>query len=328
MRFSTFIATLALATTTLCAAPLFDRVVAKGKNIEIKLSEVEENYIAYKANKLAAGERVPSNPEEVKATEKEVLDHLIATKVLAARATDADKTNALAFGEKFIAEKKARALSESAFNRQIRASGLSPEQFREQVMEQAVVRQVIDRELRAKQTITNEEIEKYYKENTKLFQAPERWKIQHIHLGFRDRLTLNELSEEAQAAKKKKMDDLLKRARAGEDFAKLVKENSEDSLTRDQGGEYAFAKGQMPPEFESAATTLKPGQISEVVTTRFGWHIIKFIENVPPKMEELAAVKEKIKETLLQQATQKALPDFLKKLREEAGIEIIDPALK
>jgi parvulin-like peptidyl-prolyl isomerase len=119
------------------------------------------------------------------------------------------------------------------------------------------------------------------------------------------------------------MDDMLKRARAGEDFAKIVKENSEDTLTRDKGGEYAFAKGQMPAEFEAAAIALKPGEISDVITTRFGWHIIKFIENIPAKTQDLASVKEKIKDTLLQQATQKALPDYIKQLREEADIQII-----
>jgi peptidyl-prolyl cis-trans isomerase C len=329
MRFFAHILAVAVAThTLLAAAPLFDHVVAKGKNLEVKASEVEENFISYKANRLATGERTPNSPEEIKAAEKEILNHLIATKLLGARATEADRTNAVAFADKFIAEKKSRALSEAAFNRQIRATGLSPEEFQKQVLEQATVRQVVDRELRGKQTVTDTEIEKFYKENQKLFQEPERWKVQHIHLGFRDRLTLNELPKEALEGRKVKMDELLKRARAGEDFAKLVKENSEDSLSRDEGGEYTFSKGQMPPEFEAAAMSLKPGQISDVVTTRYGWHIIKFIEGVPAKTQDLAAAKEKIKDSLLQQATQKALPDFIKKLREEAAVEIVDPSLK
>ena len=319
---------LALASLSLCGAPLFDRVVAKGKNIEIKLSQIEENYISYKANKAATGERVPSSPADVKAAEKEVLDHLIATKLISLRATETDKTNALAFSENFITEKKARALSESAFTRQLQVAGLTPEEFRQEVLEQAVVREVINRELRGKQTISDAEIETYYKENPKFFQEPQRWKVQHIHLGFRDRLTLRELPEEALAAKRQKMDELVKRARAGEDFAKLVKENSEDSLTRDSGGEYIFLKGQMPPEFEAAAISMKAGQISEVVTTRFGWHLIKFIENMPAKSQTLDEAKDKIKDVLLQQATQKALPDYLKKLREEAAIEIVDAAYK
>ena len=182
--------------------------------------------------------------------------------------------------------------------------------------------------MRAKQTVTDAEIEKFYNENQKLFAEPERWKIQHVHLGFKDRLTLQDLPKEALEAKKTRMDALLKRARAGEDFGEIVKENSEDSLTRDIGGEYAFAKGQMPAEFEAAALSLKPGQISDVVTTRFGWHIIKFIEHVPPKTQDLAAAREKIKDSLLRQATQKALPDYLKKLREEAGLQIIADSKK
>jgi hypothetical protein len=127
MRFFIQLFASALVALSVGAAPLFDRVVAKGKNIEIKLSQVEENYMSYKANKLASGERVPTAPEDVKAAEKDVLDHLIATKLIGSRAIESDKTNALAFAEKFITEKKARALSANAFNRQLRASGLSPE---------------------------------------------------------------------------------------------------------------------------------------------------------------------------------------------------------
>lgn len=325
MRFwQTFIA-VALAGQALLAAPLFgDRVLAKGKGFEIKSSQVEESYIAFKANKVASGERVAE--ADTKEIEEQILDKLINTKVVLGHATDADRTNAIATTQKFIEEKRSRALSEAAFNRQIRAVGMTPEQFHDQILEQATVKAVIDRELRTRQKVTDDDIKKYYDEHPDFFKEPEKWTVQHVHLAFRDRLTLQELSPEALEAKRKKMDDLLKRAKAGEDFGKLVKENTEDMLTRDDAGKYTFSKGQMPVEFEAAATTLKPGQISDIVTTRYGWHIIKLLENIPPKTQDLAEAKDKIKEAVLQEATQKALPDFIKELRKEAGVEILAEA--
>ena len=81
---------------------------------------------------------------------------------------------------------------------------------------------------------------------------------------------------------KQKAQSILERARKGEDFAKLARENSDDPGSKDKGGEYDFfSKGRMIPEFETAAFALKPGQISDVVETSFGYHIIKLEERRP-----------------------------------------------
>lgn len=320
-----FFVVMAAAVSATGAEPLFgDRIVAKGKGIEIKASQVEEGYISFKANKTAAGERVPESAEATKKIEEEILSHLIGTKLVLLRAMPVDRSNAVMVAEKFIEEKRSRAISDAAFTRQLRAVGLNPEQFREQIVEQATVKAVVDRELKSKQTVTEEQIEKFYKENPRFFQEPEKWKVQHVHLSFRDRLTLKEYSADKLAEKKKQMEELLQRAKAGEDFSKIVKENTEDTLTRDEGGFYTITRGQMPPEFEAATTSLKPGQISDIVTTRFGWHIIKLIENIPSKTLDLASSKGKIRDALLQETTQKALPDWIKTLREEAGVQIFE----
>ena len=305
------------------AEPLFDHVVAKGKGFEIKSSQVEETFILFKANRAAIGQPVPESPDDIKKTEAEILDSLIASKVLLAHATEADRTNGIAQADQYIKEKKAAMPNEAAYRRQLMVSGVTPENFEKEVRDQAIIKAVIDRELKPKQTVTDQEIDQFYKENADKFEDPEKWKVAHIYMGNRDRSTREDLPEKDRAAKKAKLAEILTRVRAGEDFGKLAKEFSEHTLTKEQGGEQTFVKGQTPPEFEAAVLTMKPGQISDIVVTGLGWHIIKFIEPIPAKPMDNAAAKQRIKEILLQRATQKALPDFVKQLRQESAVEIV-----
>jgi len=314
--------TLVFAGRAFAAAPLFDHVVARGKGFEIKSSQIDETFILYKANRAALGQSVPETPDEVKKAESEILDSLITAKLVLMRATEPDRTNGLAQAEKYIEEKKAGAPSEAAYRRQLLISGVTPENFEKEIRDQGVIKAVIDRELRAKQTVTDQDIEKYYKENPSLFEEPEKWKVQHIYMSNRDRASRDEISEKERAEKKAKLADILVRAKAGVDFAKLATEYSEHTLTKDRGGEQTFIKGQMPPEFEAAALSMKPGQISDIVQTGLGWHIIKFIEHIPAKPVELSTVKEKIRDILLARATSKALPDWVKQLRQEANVQV------
>ena len=121
---------------------------------------------------------------------------------------------------------------------------------------------------------------------------------------------------------------MLKRAKAGEDFAKLAKEYSEDPGSKDKGGEYTFPRGQMVPEFEAAAFSLGTNQISDIVTTQFGYHIIKTYEKIPAKKVEFDEAKNDIKEYLSGQTVQKQLPEYLEKLEKDANVQILDEKLK
>lgn len=102
---------------------------------------------------------------------------------------------------------------------------------------------------------------------------------------------------------RKKTQDLLDRARKGEDFAKLATENSDDPGSKDKGGEYDFfGHGKMVPEFEKAAFALKPGEVSDLVETQFGFHIIKLEERraaASPDADE--KVRQQIVEKLKQE---------------------------
>jgi hypothetical protein len=161
-----------------------DKVVAKGKGVEVKASQVEEAYLAFKSNRAATGREIPDSQRKL--IEEQIIDRLLATQLFINQSTDADKKEGAATAEKFIAELKKRAPSDAAFERQLRAEGVTPEQFEKQVREQGIVKAVIDREIKAKQNITPEQIKKFYDANPDKFKEPESYRVTHILLATKD----------------------------------------------------------------------------------------------------------------------------------------------
>jgi foldase protein PrsA len=100
------------------------------------------------------------------------------------------------------------------------------------------------------------------------------------------------LPEEQLTAAKAKADDLLARAKAGEDFATLATENTEDPGSVETGGEYTFGRGEMVAEFENAAFNMEVGEISDLVETVYGYHIIKLEENIASTEEQVQQAKD------------------------------------
>ena len=304
-----------------------DPVVARGKGFEIKRSQVEEALISIKANLPVSGRNMP--PDEL--LERQVLDRLIQIRLLLNRATDADKAKGKEAFNKELQSIKTNLNAtagefDSRFNRQLRAQGLTREQWEKQRIELATIGAVLERELA--KDVSEDEIKKFYQENPSKFERPEMVRVSHILLRIHDPRTNEELSEEQKQAKRKQIEEILKRARAGEDFAKLAREYSEDPGGKDKGAEYTFRRGQMVPEFEAAAFSLKTNQVSDVITTRTGYYIIKSGGRIPPKIIDLAEVKEDIRQFLKNQQIQKQLPAFIQKLKEEAKVEILDERLK
>jgi len=306
-------------------AELFgDKVIAKGKGFEIKRSQLDSAVMSFKGSAAARGQTIP--PAEMTRVEQQLLQQLIRIQMLLAHATAEDRAKGKEDGEKRRQLVVERAGSEENLVRQLKSVGISLEELKARLGEETTAEAVIAREIKV--SVTDDEVKKFYEENPARFEEPEMVRTSHILLGILDPATRQPLPNAQKEAKRKQADDLLKRAKAGEDFAKLAKEFSEDPGSKDRGGEYTFPRGQMVPEFEAAAFALGENQVSDVVTTQFGYHIIKVLEKIPAKKVEFAKVSECIKQGLTQQAVQKQLPDYFEKLKKDAPVEILDEKLK
>jgi peptidyl-prolyl cis-trans isomerase C len=304
-----------------------DPVVAKGKGVEVKRSQVEDALTGLKSNFAARGQALSS--EDLQNAQPQVVERLIQIQLLLAKATEADKADALQATTNRIEAIKSRYGGEENLNRQLKSVGTTQEELRGKMMDEATAQATLERELKV--GASEEDVKKYYEDNPAKFEQPEMVRASHILISTRDPETNKDLPDDQKAAKRKLAEDLLKRARAGEDFAKLAKQYSDDPGSKDKGGEYQFPRGQMVPEFEAAAFSLKTNEVSDIVTTQYGYHIIKLSEKIPAKKVELAKVAPDVREFLKQQQMQKRqqdVKDYMDKIEKDADVQILDEQYK
>lgn len=170
--------------------------------------------------------------------------------------------------------------------------------------------------------ISEDEIEKYYDENKDEFYVDEV-EASHILIKTTDD-DGNALSDDKKAEAKKKAEEILARAKSGEEFSALAKEYSEDTGSATNGGDLGFfGKGQMVQPFEDAAFALKVGEISDIVESDYGYHIIKVTDKVD-EQKPLEDVKETIETTLM---TEKYNAQ-VEKLKKDSKVETNKDILK
>jgi peptidyl-prolyl cis-trans isomerase C len=167
--------------------------------------------------------------------------------------------------------------------------------------------------------VPEEDLSAYYKEHAKEFVVPASVKARHIFI----QLAASASADEREKARKK-AEELLQRLNKGEDFAKLAAEASDDRESATHGGALGvIAPGKTnSPEFEQATLALKPGELSGVVTTPYGLHIIKAEESTAQRPATFAEVRAYIASTLQKEYEQKKTMEFIDKVIKESGVEV------
>lgn len=176
----------------------------------------------------------------------------------------------------------------------------------------------LKREVAQKITVPEDELKSYYESHKEEFKTPEMVRASHILI----KVNPSASAEEKKAAKEK-AENILKKIKSGEDFAKLASEFSDDPGSKIKGGELGFfSRGRMVKPFEDAAFSLKPGEVSGIVETQFGFHIIKSEEKKDAGIENFDAVKERISQKLLQDRIKTKVTEFIDNAMKGAKAEI------
>ena len=210
--------------------------------------------------------------------------------------------------------------SQDALVAALASQGLSFDQYRSQLQEQIEKLKLVSLEVRSKIHVGESEVQEYYQTNQSKYTGEESYRARHIFFKTNEKSTPAAIKQTMTTALA-----VLADARDGKDFAELARTFSEDPAARKDGGDLgSFKKGDMQPELEAAIVGMKTGEVSELVYTAVGFHIIKLEERVSGTLKTFESVKAEIEEMLYRKKSEERFGVWAKELREKASIELKD----
>lgn len=212
--------------------------------------------------------------------------------------------------------------SEDAFKQAVAAQGMTEQRIADQMRDRLSIQKYIAAKIEPQVQVTDEAAKKFYDDNQAQMKRPERAHLRHILIK-----SDAAASPADKKAAKDKAEALLARIKKGEDFAKLATENTDDTGTKATGGDLSWImKGQTVEPFEKAAFALKPNDVSGVVETEFGYHVIQNLEHQPESVVPFEEAKPRIVDFLKKRDTDLKMREHVAELRDKAKIEIFVPA--
>jgi peptidyl-prolyl cis-trans isomerase C len=211
-----------------------------------------------------------------------------------------------------------RGASDAEFTKALEARKMSSEQLRTDARVQLTIEKLLEAHVAEAAVTTDAEARTFYDKNPEKFKQDDKVRASHILL---------KVDPKGPEATRKQAEGriagLLKRARSGEDFAQLATKHSQDGSAQ-QGGDLGyFERREMVPAFSDVAFKLKPGEISDVVTTDFGYHIIKVTDIRAATTVPYEKASEQIIEFLTGQKKQERAGQFVDEVRKRARIEVL-----
>jgi peptidyl-prolyl cis-trans isomerase SurA len=272
-----------------------DSIVASVDGEPITSHDVKVFSASNAAAATQAGGAAPSVPEDPQA----VLKELIVQRLLQQESQKyADRVTDEEIDHYIEAMKQKGNITEDQLRAQLQSQGVTYDEFRNTVRKQVQAMAMIDKEVRQKILITDAQVEAYYKEHPDEFTiTAEKYQLAQILIA----VPANSPPDQVEAARKK-AEDLHKKAVTGADFGDLARQFSDDD-SKSKGGELGeFSPSELNDSIAAAVAKLKAGDISDVVRTQYGFHIIKVEAHQKPGSQSLADVKPQIREKLLTEA--------------------------
>ncbi len=306
-----------LLATTMASGQVVDRIIALVNDEVIFLSELDEagRHLFEQIRKSTLPEE---SEEKIKKARREILNQLIEDKLL----DQEIRNRKIEVSEREVDQAieevmKKHTLTENDLKKALAKEGLTYSAYRQRVKLDLGKMRLINREIKAKIVVKEEDLRKYYQQHVREFTEPLEVKLQQIFLPLSPTLSSKESGQQKKIAQ-----EIHQRARQGEDFGELVQRYSLGPEKAEGGVLGFFKKGELIPELEEAAFQLKRGEISEVVPTPQGLHILRVLDRRGGEPKPFAEVRHRIREQITQAEGMKQFEEWLKALKSKAYIEI------
>ena len=302
-------------------APAADDVVVTVDGEKITHGEIMQGV---QMNLMQMSKKVP--PQQLSQMYGQIYQNVTDTLVANILLTKAAEKSSLAVSDDELAKEIARIESSAPKGTSLKdalaENKIDYNEWKDDLRKQMLVRKLVDEKTAGIQEATPVEIAKFYEENADSFKVPETVTASHILLAFTP-----EDTDVTKAQKKKDIEKIRADILAGGDFATIAAEKS-DCPSKKQGGSLGtFARGQMVPEFETAAFSQEIGKVGDVVETQFGYHIIKTTAHEQAGVRPLAEVKDKLQDYLTGKKKQEALLTYIEELKKKSNVEFKKPDL-
>ena len=254
---------------------------------------------------------------------KNLLENLINMELLYQEAQKSGVTVEDAVVAEHIEKLKTQFGSQKEFKKALEKMNASEPALRAQTKKGLTVKEFVDKKIIQDVVVPDKELRAYYDSHPNSFRQPEQVKASHILIKAEP-----EAKEEQKALARKKLEEVQKRLEKGEDFAALAKEYSEGPSGAKGGDLGYFGRGQMVKPFEQVVFVLKPGEVSDIVETNFGYHLIKCVDKKSETTVAYEDIKEKLQQFLKQKKGREKMGSYIAKLKKKAKVERFLPEIK
>ena len=303
--------------TAAAAAEMVDRIVAVVNGDIIVLSELRQisrNYL----DRMSDQFKVAGGDEQLREAERRILDQLIDEKLVN---QEADRL-AITFSEREVDMavkdmQNRNKLNDAQFAAALAEEGLTMPKYREQLKSQMKKVRVIDQEIKSRIQVSKEEVDAYYEKHADDFNAEPEVRIQQIRLIIPPESSAGEVNRiQAQA------ESILAKIKGGEDFTSLVGLYSQDPTAQAGGDMGTFKRGELLPAIDEYAFSMKPGEVSPVIRTEGGFHIVKVVGRREPTALSDEERRAEVKDVIFSEKAEEDFKVWIEKLRKKAYIEV------
>jgi len=301
-------------------APATDEVVARVNGAEIKRKELNGAVQAFAVQMARQGH--PALPGQSLSLQHDVLEELIGRELLLEEGGKHVPADIEKKVQEQVDQMKTQVGGEAQFNKSLAEAGIAPEEYAHRVRDNIIIRGaiqiVVDKEVK----ISPEEARAFYDKNPDQFKQPELVRASHILIRCAP-----DAGDDVKKGKRAQIEAARALVKNGGNFADVAKKVSEDPGSAQTGGDLGyFPHGQMVAEFDAAAFSLKTNEVSDVITTQFGYHVLLVTGRKPAQTMPFDEVKTDLTQFLKQRKGNDVTRTYVAELRKTAKVEILLPA--